>query len=202
MREDVRDAYDAIAAAYASDRGDGAADEHDLVAELAADLEPDSRVLDAGCGQGSPPLAALPDSIEVVGVDLSIEQLDLANERFPDAQFARADLSRLPLDANAVDGIVSLFAIIHVPVDDHPAVFEEFARVLRPGGWFVVATMPGPWTGSNPDWLDTGVEMKWSFPSIDGTKKQIRDAGFDVRRSFEITDSEEPAVLIASRLLG
>lgn len=184
---EVRDGYDAIAETYLSNRDCGDR-ERELVESLAADLPSDSRVLDAGCGAGSPGTPALRDEHEVVGLDSSIEQLVLARERIAEARLVQGDLTRLPFGNGAFDGLVSLHAVIHVPRERHTAVFEEFRRVLGPGGHLLVTTGAGPWEGRNPDWLDTGVEMFWSFHGRERSIELLTDAGFVVEDETVVED--------------
>jgi ubiquinone/menaquinone biosynthesis C-methylase UbiE len=53
------------------------------------------------------------------------------------AQFLKAELGSLPLQGSSVDLIVSNCTINHAA--DKQAVWNEIARVLRPGGRFVVS---------------------------------------------------------------
>ncbi|QZP38735.1 class I SAM-dependent methyltransferase [Halobaculum magnesiiphilum] len=185
QRATVRDGYDAMAATYRDERGDDGdgteAPERPLVDSFLADLSAGDRLLDAGCGQGTPVLNRLPAGVEGVGVDLSASMLDLARER-TDAALVRGDLTRLPVASNVADAATALHSVIHVPVSEHPAVFGEFARVLRPGGrlYLTAATDEDGWAGANEDWLGSGETMAWSFPGLDETHAQLREAGFRV----------------------
>src|SRR6185295_11894375 len=73
----------------------------------------------------------------LLGVDGSAEMLDRARVRVPTANFARADLHRLPLADDAVDVVVCGLALAHLPA--LAPVLAEFARVLRPGGHLVIS---------------------------------------------------------------
>jgi len=181
QRTSVRDGYDAMAATYRDERGGDGTPERPFVESFLADLSAGDRLLDAGCGQGTPVLNRLPAGVEGVGIDLSASMLDLARER-TDAALVRGDLTGLPLAPDAVDAVTALHSVIHVPVSEHPTVFGEFARVLRPGGrlYLTAATDEEGWAGANPDWLDSGELMAWSFPGLDTTREQLRHAGFRV----------------------
>jgi len=178
-KRDVRAGYDAIAETYLSSR-DTEGPERDLVERFATTLSGDSRVLDAGCGAGVPATAALAAEHEVVGLDAACEQLALAREHVPGAGLVQSDLSRLPFAAETFGGLVSLHAVIHVPRETHGAVFREFRRVLRPGGRLLVTVGTTAWEGRNPDWLDTGTEMFWSFHGRERSLELLREAGFAV----------------------
>jgi SAM-dependent methyltransferase len=54
-----------------------------------------------------------------------------------------ADIANLPLRSDALDGIVSIHAVHHLPLAEHRRAYLEFQRVLRPGasaavvnGWY------------------------------------------------------------------
>lgn len=185
QRETVRRGYDAIAADYAAARSDES-NARPLLDTLRERLPADARVLDAGCGDGHPVLAAL-DRFDRVGLDLSNTQLRRASRQVS-AELVRGDLAALPFAADAFDAVTAFHSVIHVPTEDHPEAFREFARVLRPGGWLLATVGDEAWAGANDDWLDTGVRMEWSFPSMTTTREHLSDAGFVVENSWTVDD--------------
>jgi SAM-dependent methyltransferase len=103
---------------------------------LAADLlhpwlQPDARILDAGCGPGGNG-AWLATHGDVVGVDLSADALAFVRARRPATRPVRARVEALPFADRSYDVVVGLTVLYTVP-DDARAV-AELARVLRPGG--------------------------------------------------------------------
>ena len=99
------------------------------------------RLLDAGCGEGyytgrvAEALAAgLRPGLHVGGTDIAKEAVRLAAKRHPGVHFAVAGSHALPVPDAALDLILCVFAP-HYP--------EELARVLKPGGSFILVT-PGP----------------------------------------------------------
>jgi len=187
QRAAVRNGYDGMAATYRRERE---ASEASVVESFLAGLSADDRLLDAGCGQGTPVLNRLPDRVDSIGVDLSASMLDLARDR-TDTALVRGDLTRLPVAADAVDAVTALHSVIHVPMSEHPTVFREFARALRPGGrlYLTAATGEGGWSGANEDWLGSGELMAWSFPGLDRTRDQLREAGFRVTAERVLDDT-------------
>ena len=205
QRAAVRDGYDGMAEDYRRWRESSASTDGAVVESFLADLDAGSRLVDAGCGQGTPVLDRLPAGVDAVGVDLSAAQLRLAEE-VTDAGLVRGDMTRLPVAADAVDAVTAMGSVIHVPIGQHPSVYREFARVLRPGGRLLLTAAPDAdgWSGANPDWLDTGVLMAWSFPGIDRTREQLREAGFLIvdehRTSWSDGDHEEAWTQVVARL--
>lgn len=188
-RNDVRRAYDEIAETYASTRSENGRG-MDILAAFLAPLSPESDVLDAGCGQGTPVLRKLDASATGVGLDFSREQLRLATENVPDAPLVQADLTQLPFADGVFDAVTAYHTLIHIPMDDHQTVITEFARVLRPDGRLLLSEGPEEWTGANPNWLDTGVEMQWSIAGAEATRTQLQNAGFTLSHEWEVDEDE------------
>lgn len=102
------------------------------------DPQPGERVLDVASGQGivSEYLAHNAD-IEVLGVDVSEQLIDAANERAtPRTSFRVHDAQQLgSLDADAFDAAVCVMALMNI--EGLNAVMEGVASRLKPGGRFV-----------------------------------------------------------------
>ena len=176
-RNRVREAWDAVAETYAVNRradGEDAA----LIDELLAELPPEPTVLDVGCGDGARTLTNLPPGS--VGIDLSRRGLSLARERVPDARLLQADMTAIPLGSGSVDAVTAYHAVFHVPRAEHPAVYREFARVLRPGGYLLTTVGTSGYETTRPDWLGSGHPMFFSTPGRETTLAGLREAGFEV----------------------
>jgi 23S rRNA (guanine745-N1)-methyltransferase len=93
---------------------------------------PDGALLDVGCGEGYY-LSQL-DLTDLYGLDVAKSAVQMASRLLPEAQFVVGSAYRLPVLDASVAAVVSVFA-------PHP--FEEFQRVLQPGGRWVTVT-PGP----------------------------------------------------------
>ena len=111
---------------------------HDALVEgFFANLPDGCRVLDVGCG--SRPVArriALRNPrAEVVGIDLSVGQIERATRRgagVPNLRFERGDAMGLAAPDGAFDVVLSVASIKHWP--DAGRGLSEMARVCKPGG--------------------------------------------------------------------
>ena len=66
-----------------------------------------------------------------VCLDISILALKEARNRLGDhGLFVVGDLANLPFASEVFDGIVSMHAIHHLPLDEHPKAYDELYRVL------------------------------------------------------------------------
>lgn len=188
-RNRVRRGYDTLADAYAERRTESDRERRILGAFLDG-VADGARVLDAGCGQGTPVLRRLDAVAHAVGLDFSQEQLRLASDAVPRAALVQGDLTGLPFSRDAFDAVVASNAVIHVPVADHPRVFAEFARVLRPGGRLLVSEGEEAFERTNPDWLGEDREMTWHMAGVEATKEHLRDAGFEIGDVWEASETE------------
>ncbi|MGH9442781.1 MAG: SAM-dependent methyltransferase [Thermoanaerobaculia bacterium] len=103
-------------------------------------LEPESRVLDLGCGPGGP-LTFIVDraGCRAAGIDLSEAAVASAISRAESLglsgriDFRVADLNgALPFEARSFQAAISIDVVLHLR--DRAAAFREVARVLSPGG--------------------------------------------------------------------
>lgn len=92
-------------------------------------------VLDAGCGTGGL-LANLRTTAWRAGVEISTEGIRLARKRGA-VSLVRASVAALPFADESFDAVVSIDVLCHSGVVERQAA-EEAARVLRPGGLFLV----------------------------------------------------------------
>lgn len=188
-RTAIRRGYDDLADAYAAERepSEGERAAFRRFRDRLVDDCSQPTVLDAGCGAGTPVLAAFADApADAVGLDFSDAQLQKASER---GAVLQGDMTALPVEAGAVDAVTAFHSTIHVPTDQHAGLYREFARVLRPGGWLLASVGEEGWEGSNSDWLDAGAAMHWSFPPLATTREYLRDAGFAVVEEWTSEDS-------------
>jgi ubiquinone/menaquinone biosynthesis C-methylase UbiE len=93
------------------------------------------RTLELGVGTGLN-LKWYPREVELVGVDLEREHLDVCAERAHElgqaVRLVLADGHRLPFSSDTFDAVVCTLAICDVK--DREAVLSEVFRVLRPAG--------------------------------------------------------------------
>jgi len=173
-RDDVRRAWDDVAETYAARRDPDGSDAA-LVDDLLAELGDLPTVLDVGCGDGARTLANLPAG--AVGLDFSRRGLELAADTVPEARLVQGDMTDLPVADDTIDGITAYHAVFHVPRERHPAVYREFARVLRPSGVVLMTLPSGAFETVRRGWM--GGSMFFSAPGRQATLDQLGDAGFE-----------------------
>ena len=105
-----------------------------------AELHEGERVLDLGSGGGIDVLLSgkrVGPTGRAIGLDMTDEMLALAQRNAAEAgatnvEFLKGTIEAIPLPADSIDVVISN-CVINLAADKR-AVFEEIARVLRPGG--------------------------------------------------------------------
>jgi SAM-dependent methyltransferase len=138
--------YDVIAEDYAERFRDELAAkplERALLGAYAELVGDGGRVADLGCGPGRVTgfLAAL--GLDICGLDLSESMLAVARRENPTIRFERGSMLELDFADGSLAGVVSFYSSIHTPVENLPALFTEFHRVLAPGGHLLLAFQVG-----------------------------------------------------------
>jgi SAM-dependent methyltransferase len=93
------------------------------------------RLLDAGCGRYLTMCKALSGTVEAVGIDLE-PALQTDNAAAPFG--VRADVTHIPFRSDSFDIVIARSVIEHL--EDPAKAFQEFRRVLRPGGTLILVT--------------------------------------------------------------
>jgi SAM-dependent methyltransferase len=137
------DWYDTTFSLYGDDDGSAG-----LLAHLLGPADPlDPVCLDIGCGTGLHFAAVEAMGYQVIGIDLSADQLRIAATRAD--RVIQADSGRLPLRDCSIPLAITTFT--HTDVDDFPATIAEAARVVRPGGRVVYVGLHPAYMGAFVD---------------------------------------------------
>ena len=132
---------------------------HDRVVGTLA-IGPGARVLDVACGTGGVALRAARAGADVVGIDISADQLakarGAAEAEGLAIRFDEGDCQELPYGDAAFGAVASAFGAIFAP--DHQRAADELARVCRPGGRLALTAWP------RDEWLDVGERAGRTFP--------------------------------------
>lgn len=98
------------------------------------------RLLDFGCGSGLFLELAEERGFDAVGVDLSPDSVELANERLTRGRAYQGDIADIPEIARGGFDVITLWSVLaHLPrpLDD----FARFRRLLAPGGVLLLLTV-------------------------------------------------------------
>ena len=107
-----------------------------------AELAPGKRILDLCCGTGRAAGAASALGADAEGIDVSAAMVNAAKTAFPTASFATGDAEAIPKNDAVFDAVICSFGVMHVGSPE--IMFNEIARVLKPGGRVALSHWIGP----------------------------------------------------------
>ncbi|MBX3086415.1 MAG: methyltransferase domain-containing protein [Anaerolineae bacterium] len=140
-KQSVQQQFGQVAANYRTSAVHAAGSDLAMMVK-ATELRGNERVLDAGCGAGHTAVTFAPHVGQVTALDLTetmLEQVNLlAQEKgLSNITTQRGDVEQLPFDDASFDIVTSRYSAHHYP-NPRQAV-NEFFRVLKPGGRFILS---------------------------------------------------------------
>jgi SAM-dependent methyltransferase len=158
-------------------------------------LEPE--VLEVGSGPGG--IAAYLHQLgaAVRGIDLSPAMVELARREHPELAFEVGEMGALDVADASLAGVVAWYSVIHVPAAQRPGVIGEFHRVLRPGGYALLAFQVGDDTLHLDEAFGHEVSLDFHRLQPDAVVALLEDAGFELyARLVRAPDSSSPAAKV------
>ncbi|MHA1916524.1 MAG: class I SAM-dependent methyltransferase [Promethearchaeota archaeon] len=160
-----------------------------LLSDFSSKIPLNGRVLDAGCGNGNYS-RILSEKFEVIGVDVSEKQIEIAKQNAPKATFIHQDMTKTAFPEDHFNGILSCYAIIHVPREEQYELLRAFHRILKNKGIVLLTFQSTDDPESyDKDFFGTGAKMFWSGFDKDTNLKMIQNAGFKIIWSKLVQES-------------
>lgn len=175
----VRSGYDRLSTAYRQHFTSLHDQRYDSwLAVFSTHLSHGDKVLELGCADGTPLAVSLANVFDYTGIDLSAVQIANAKRTVPNGRFSVGDMTLLRFPAQSFSGIVALYSIIHVPLDEQRPLIARMFDWLKDGGVLMVVVGAGRWTGTDSNWIKPGTTMYWSHASGDDYAEWFSHAGF------------------------
>jgi ubiquinone/menaquinone biosynthesis C-methylase UbiE len=189
----VRDSYDRVAERYAEEIGNELAGKPldrallRCFAELVAAVDDDSNAAaDLGCGPGHIAAYLATLGLPTTGVDISPGMIEVGRRRYPDVPFRLGSLLALPATDGELAGAIAFYSIINLLPEDRSGAFTEMYRVIRPGGWLLLAFhtnlaghVPGEVMHAD-QWWGEEVDLDFRYIDADDVMKEVSAVGFAI----------------------
>jgi len=187
-KSDVQAGYDRVADHYASEFfGELTHKPFDcrLLDEFAESVNGAGTVCELGCGPGQVARYLKDRGVDMRGIDLSEGMVKVAARLNPDIPFSRGNMLGLDLADDSLAAVVLFYSIIHIQRNDVTKVFQELARVLKPGGKLFMAFHGGEGELHRDEWYGETVSI--DFCLFQGTEMTdyLEAAGFQNIRVIE-----------------
>lgn len=108
-------------------------------------LPPLAKVLDVGCGPGniSKYLLNKKPNLEILGIDISQNMVDLANKNLPKAKFQVMDFRNLNKLKMKFQGIICGFGLPYLSLEEIDDFFQQCYDLLSEEGILYISFVPG-----------------------------------------------------------
>ncbi len=144
---------------------------------ISQQLDPGTlRILDAGCGTGGAMTSFLAEFGHVTGIDISSRALFFCQKRALQA-LSRASISSIPFPAGSFDLVTSFDVLYESSVENDVQAFQEFYRVLTPGGFLILRIPAYDWLRGHHD-LAVHTSRRYT---CDQVRTLLSENGFKVR---------------------
>ena len=145
------------------------------------------RMLELGIGTGETArrMLARHPGARLTAIDSSPEMLERARSAFPAADL-RASRLEDPLPEGPFDLVYSTLVVHHLDGAGKRDLFERIARVIRPGGVFVLADVVVP---DDPADVVTPIDWEMDLPDrLDDQVAWLADRGFEAEPMWSYKD--------------
>lgn len=166
--------------------------DRELLTRFAAAVKGNGEICDMGCGPGhiarylrDADGADGSDHLDVFGLDLSPGMLQEARRLNPDITFRQGNMLALDLPDASLAGIAAFYAVVNLPRETLPQVFQEMARVLQPGGLLLLGFHIGDETLHRDDWWKRPINMDFHFLQPLSVQRDLEAAGLAVEEIIE-----------------
>jgi ubiquinone/menaquinone biosynthesis C-methylase UbiE len=157
-----------------------------ILDEFSNFFDKDSLLCDAGCGpSGHITGYIFKKGIKIIGIDISDKCIEVARKENPRIKFERGDISELNCKNDYFDGIISYYSIINTPKKFVPRIMSEFKRILKPGGYLLLAVKAGKEEGFLSDLLGIKTKIYFTLFSEEEIRNYVKESGFEMKK-FEI----------------
>jgi SAM-dependent methyltransferase len=184
----IRDSYDLLADEYATHLfGELQSKplDRELLDRFASEVRGRGEVCDMGCGPGQVTRYLQDAGVTAFGLDLSPGMLEQARKLNPDIRFREGNMLALDLEDRILVGITAFYAIVNLPNQALPLVFQEMHRVLQPGGLLLLAFHIGDQVVQVQEMWGQSVELEFFFFQPSTIRRYLEAAGLEIEQIIE-----------------
>lgn len=185
----TKESYDIVSAEYFKLFHDEL-EEHDfdkqVLQNFVKSLSQNPTVCDFGCGPAAQyGKYLLPFSKNVLAIDISPKNIEIASKENPNIHFKCENMLETSFDDSTLDGIISFYAIFHIPKRYDYLFFRETFRILKPGGKIFIMTHKGVLVKTFEElWNHNGLTLFANFHKEEELISSAEESGFLIESCF------------------
>jgi ubiquinone/menaquinone biosynthesis C-methylase UbiE len=184
----IRDSYDTLAKEYAAHLFGELKDkpfDQELLDRFASEVRGRGEVCDMGCGPGQVTRYLHEAGVTMFGLDLSPGMLEQARKLNPAIRFRTGNMLALELEEQSLAGITAFYAIVNLPKESLPLVFQEMHRVLQPSGLLLLAFHVGNQVVQVEELWGQPVAMEFFYFQPSAIRQYLGTAGLEIEQIIE-----------------
>ena len=136
------------------------------------------KLIDIGCGVGNNMSWFATHGVQVIGIDLSMGMLKLAQQE-TDQPLSRMSMLSLGFADHTFAAAWCCASLLHLPKDLAPVALSEIARVVKPSGLLMLSVQVGDGETWNGGYVE-GVKRFFARYRLPEMTALLQSAGFDV----------------------
>ncbi len=115
------------------------------IEDFASNFEPNSTIVDLGCGSGYITEFLTKKDLNAIGIDFSSEMIKIAKKKYPNNRFILDDFINLKkyFKEDSVDGAILIYSLYFVPKEQLNEFFKILSNVLKKGAKVLFVTQIG-----------------------------------------------------------
>lgn len=115
------------------------------IEDFASNFEPNSTIVDLGCGSGYITEFLTKKDLNAIGIDFSSEMIKIAKRKYPNNRFILDDFINLKkyFKEDSVDGAILIYSLYFVPKEQLNEFFKTLSNVLKKGAKVLFVTQIG-----------------------------------------------------------
>mgnify|MGYP005846126591 CR=1 FL=1 len=138
------DAYNKNADRYTSKFEDFSTYKEKIIEFQEGYIPKGANILDLGCGPGNniKTISELDNTCHFTGIDLSVELISIAKQKFSSYNFLNQDIRYIKSDTK-YDVVIASFCIVHLSNTDTADLLYKISEILEKGGSLYLSFMEG-----------------------------------------------------------
>lgn len=126
-------------------------------------LSKSPKVLEIGSAAGRDTKYLYENGVDVVGIDLSENLVQIAKKSHPQITFQVCDMRKLPFKNSYFDGVWANAVFHHLDKSEMESTLQEWSRVLKDDGIIQLSTKMGEGNWQGKDSLSVGQEREFTL---------------------------------------
>ena len=150
--------------------------------------KPNSKILEIGCGPGNITkyiLSKRPD-LDIFGIDIAPNMIELAKRNNPKASFAMMDSREISKIITKYDGIIVGFCLPYLSQTDSEKLISDAKNLLNDSGLIYISFVEGDPNKSDFQVGSTGDRSYFYYHSLDKLKALLIDNLFEDLKVFNV----------------